>query len=144
MNTIKKLYQKYREVINYLIVGVLTTVISLVTYYALVQTILNPENSLELQIANVISWIISVLFAYITNRKFVFQSKSNQITKEFTSFIGSRVLTLLGDMLIMFVGVSVLHGNDKLMKLISQVVVIVANYLLSKLFVFQKKKPESN
>ena len=131
MNTIKKLYQKYREVINYLIVGVLTTVISLVTYYALVQTLLNPENSLELQIANVISWIISVLFAYITNRKFVFQSKSNQITKEFTSFIGSRVLT-------------VLHGNDKLMKLISQVVVIVANYLLSKLFVFQKKKPESN
>lgn len=144
MKTIKNLYQKYQEIINYLIVGVLTTLISLITYYALVQTILNPENTLELQIANVISWIISVLFAYITNRKYVFQSKSNNIAKEFTSFTGSRVLTLLGDMLIMFVGVSIFHGNDKLIKLISQIIVIVANYLLSKIFVFQKKKSESN
>lgn len=140
MKKLKDLYITHKEVMNYLIVGVLTTLLSLIVYYLLVLTILNPNNTLELQIANILSWIISVLFAYITNRKFVFESRSTKIKKEFTSFIGSRILTLLCDMAIMFLGVSVLHGNDKLMKLISQVVVIVSNYILSKLFVFKKEK----
>ena len=114
---IKKL-KKYQEIINYLIIGVLTTIVSLAIYYLLVYTILNPENFLQLQVANVLSWIGSVLFAYITNRKFVFQSQSREVTKEFASFIGSRLLTLLADMLIMFLGVTLLHFNDKIVKII--------------------------
>lgn len=143
MKELKNIYLKQKEIINYIIVGVLTTIVSLIIYYGLVLTILNPENALELQIANIISWIISVIFAYITNRKFVFESKSKNIKSEFLSFVGSRILTLLFDMGIMFVGVSILSFSDKKMKLISQVIVIVSNYVLSKLFVFKKKKNES-
>jgi len=137
---IVKQYKKHQEIINYLIIGVLTTVVSLVIYYALVCTILNPENSLELQVANILAWIGSVLFAYVTNRKFVFQSKSQEVIKEFTSFVGSRFLTLLADMVLMFLGVTLCHFNDKTIKLLSQIIVIVANYILSKCFVFNKKK----
>lgn len=138
MENIKDLFNKYREVIMYLIFGILTTVVSLATYYLLVYTILNPDKAIELQIANIISWITSVTFAYITNRSVVFQSKSKNKLKEATSFVASRVATLLMDMSIMFIGVTLLHGNDKIIKLISQVVVIVSNYVFSKLFVFKK------
>ena len=134
-----KIYQKYKEIILYLIFGVLTTVISLLTYYALVYTILNPDNAWQLQLANIISWIAGVLFAYVTNRKYVFESKNKNKKKEITKFFLSRVITLLMDMVIMFVGVTVLKGNDKIIKIISQVVVIVLNYLFSKLIVFTKK-----
>ena len=135
----KELFNKYKEIIMYLIFGVLTTVISLIVYYALTYTILNPNNSIYLQIANILSWIAGVLFAYFTNRKYVFESKNENKLKEFISFVGARVTTLILDMLIMGVGVSLLHGNDKILKLISQVLVIVGNYILSKLIVFKKK-----
>lgn len=139
MNKIKELYQKYKEIINYLIFGVLTTVVSLVTYYICVFTVLDPDNAIQLQSANVISWIISVAFAYITNRKFVFESNEENKIKEATKFVTSRIATLLMDMVIMCVGVTTLKFNDKIMKLVSQVVVIVMNYILSKLIVFKKK-----
>ena len=138
MSKIIDLLKKYKEVVMYLIFGVLTTVVSLVSYYLLTLTIFNPDNAILLQVANVLSWIISVLFAYITNRKFVFESKNNNILKEVSSFFGSRLITLLFDMLIMFVGVTLLKGNDKFIKVISQVIVIVSNYIFSKLFVFKK------
>ena len=93
-----------------------------------------------LQVANIISWIAGVLFAYFTNRKYVFESKNTNKVREFTSFVGARVTTLLLDMAIMGIGVTVLHGNDKVMKLISRVLVIVGNYMLSKVFVFRKKE----
>ena len=124
----------------YLIFGVLTTVVSLVTYYVLTLTILNPEKAIQLQLANIISWIVSVAFAYVTNRKFVFESKSEDIVKEATSFVGGRVLTLLLDMAIMFIFVTLLHLNDKIFKIVSQVLVIVTNYVISKLFVFKENK----
>lgn len=136
MNKILELLKKYEEIIRYLIIGVLTTVVSLVTYYLCVLTFLDPNNGLQLQIANIISWIVSVAFAYITNRIFVFKSKSKNIIKEVICFTGSRVTTLLMDMLIMFIFVTTLYLNDKLFKLVSQVVVIVVNYIFSKLFVF--------
>ena len=82
---IMSLYHKYREIIVYLIVGVLTTVVSLVSYY-LLRIIIN-----NYQVCTVLSWICAVLFAYITNRKFVFESKNNDIIKEFSSFVGSRI-----------------------------------------------------
>ncbi len=138
MEKILNLYKKYKEIINYLIVGVLTTVISLLVYYICVYTFLNPNNKLELQIANVLSWIAGVTFAYFTNRKYVFESTNKNKLKEATSFVSSRITTLLLDMLIMWLGVTVLKFNDKIVKLISQVLVIVGNYVLSKLFVFKK------
>ncbi len=132
-------YKKNQEIINYLIFGVLTTIVSLVTYYTLVFTILNPNKALELQLANILSWIISVIFAYITNRIYVFKSKNKNIKKEFINFCGSRIITLLLDMFIMFFFVTLLHLNDKIFKLISQVLVVIGNYIISKIFVFRKK-----
>lgn len=134
------IYHKNEEIWNYLIVGGLTTVVSLVTYYLCVMTFLNPNISYQLQIANIISWIFSVAFAYVTNRKYVFKSEEKNIIKEATSFVGSRVSTLLLDMLIMFVFVTLLHINDKISKLIAQVLVVIGNYIISKLFVFTNKK----
>lgn len=136
--TMKELFSKYREIIMYLIFGVLTTVVSLVVYYLLVYTILNPDNAFQLQTANVISWIASVTFAYFTNRSFVFESKNENKLKEAGNFVLSRIATLVMDMAIMFVGVTLLRGNDKILKLVSQAVVIVSNYVFSKLFVFKK------
>lgn len=138
MKKILDLYKKHEEIINYLIVGGLTTVVSLASYYICVLTILNPNNALELQIANIISWICAVTFAYVTNRKFVFKSKNQNIKKEVLSFISSRIITLLMDMAIMWLMVTIIHFNDKIAKLVVQFVVIVGNYLLSKLFVFKK------
>lgn len=139
MKEIFLLYKKYEEIINYLIIGVLTTIISLISYYICVSTILDPNNAFELQLANVISWILSILFAYITNRIFVFKSKDKNKLKELLSFIGSRIVTLLLDMFIMFSMVTCIGINDKISKFIAQTIVIVLNYILSKVFVFKKK-----
>lgn len=139
MKKIIELYYKYEEIISYLIVGVLTTVVSLATYYLLVYTILNPKEAVELQIANIISWIASVTFAYFTNRKYVFKAKEKISFKEGINFYLSRVSTLLLDMLMMYIFVSVLRFDDKIIKLIVQIIVIVLNYVLSKFIVFKKK-----
>jgi len=94
MQKIKDIYFKHKEIINYLIFGVLTTVVSLVTKYLLLFTILDAENALELQIAVIISWIVACLFAYITNRIWVFESKSKEIIKEMISFLQQDLLHL--------------------------------------------------
>lgn len=140
MKKIRELYTKYKEVINYLIFGVLTTVVSLAVYYLSVFTFLNPDNAIQLQIANILSWIAGVAFAYFTNRRFVFESKEENKLKEAGKFVTARLVTLIMDMVIMYLGVTVLHFNDKIIKLISQVVIIVSNYIFSKLFVFKKKE----
>lgn len=134
------LYKKYEEIINYLIVGGLTTVVSLAVYYGSVLTFLDPNNAVQLQIANILSWVLAVAFAYVTNRIFVFKSKEENIVKECSAFVGSRILTLLMDMFIMFLFVTVLHLNDKVFKIVSQIFVVIGNYLISKLIVFKKKK----
>ena len=82
MSKIIDLYKKYEEIINYLIMGGLTTVVNLIVKYALLFTILDATNSLQLQIAVIISWIVACLFAYITNRIIVFKSQSKKILKE--------------------------------------------------------------
>lgn len=132
-----ELYRKYEEIINYLIVGGLTTVVSLVIYYACVFTFLDPENAFELQAANVISWIGAVAFAYVTNRRYVFRSHSRDRFREISRFVAARLATLVIDMAVMYLLVTVLGGNDKIAKLVSQVVVIIGNYVFSKLFVFK-------
>lgn len=135
----KELIKKYGEIINYLVVGVLTTLVSLGTYYILVYTVFDPNVALELQITNIISWIVSVTFAYFTNRKYVFKTNKNMSFKEVVKFYLSRVSTLILDMLMMYVLVSLLKFNDKIIKLIVQIIVIVLNYVLSKFIVFKKK-----
>lgn len=134
-----EIYKKYEEIIHYLIVGVLTTVVSLGSYYLIASTLLNPKHAIELQLANIFSWVCAVTFAYITNRKFVFKSKNQNKGREIISFVSSRIFTLLMDMAIMFITVSLFKMNDKIAKLIVQVVVTMMNYFLSKWFVFQKK-----
>ena len=134
---------KYKEIIYYLIFGALTTVVSLATYYASVYTILDPNKPIELQIANIISWIFAVTFAYLTNRKFVFDSKSPNIVKEAVKFYFARVASLLIDMLLMYILVTLLHYNDKIIKIIVQIVIIILNYILSKLIVFKKESSEN-
>ncbi len=136
----KEIYIKYKEMINYLIVGGLTTCVSLLTYYLLTFTILNPNISTELQIATIISWIISVLFAFFTNKKYVFESKNKFNFKEMISFILSRLSTLFIEMLLMYLLVTICKYNDKIMKIAVQIIVIILNYLLSKFLVFKKKK----
>ncbi len=140
MNNIINIYNKNKEIINYLIIGILTTIVSLASYYLLTFTILNPNNAFELQLANIISWILSVLFAYITNRKYVFSSTNKNIKKELSKFISSRFTTLLIDMGLMALLVTILNFNDKLVKLIVQIIVIALNYIFSKLFVFKEQK----
>lgn len=139
MKKCMELYRQYKEIINYLIVGVLTTVVSLGVYYACVLTFLDPENAIQLQVANIISWVAAVTFAYFTNRKFVFESKNPDILKEASAFVGARVATLLMDMLCMFIMVTCMGWSDKIAKLVVQVIVTVANYVFSKIFVFRKK-----
>lgn len=133
-----ELYKEHKEGINYLIFGALTTVLSLAVYYILTMTFLSPENAFQLQIANILSWIVGFLFAYVTNRKFVFESDNNNVFKEFISFFLSRISTLLLDMLIMFIFVTILKCNNQIMKLVSQILVILSNYILSKCFVFKR------
>ena len=137
MGKIKKIMGRYRELISYLIVGGLTTVVSLGTYYGCTLTILNAAVPLQLQAANVLSWIAAVTFAYFTNRKYVFESRNQHMLKEAAAFYASRLSTLLMDMGLMFLMVTILNWNDKIAKLIVQVVVTVANYVISKFFVFK-------
>ena len=138
MKKILEIYKKYKEIINYLIVGGLTTLVSLIVYYISVFTFLDPTNALQLQLANILSWIAGVTFAYFTNRKYVFESKNENKLEESAKFVSSRITTLFLDMFVMWIGVTILLFNDKIIKIISQILVIVGNYVLSKLFVFKK------
>ncbi len=139
---IKKTYIKYEEIVNYLIIGVMTTVISLITKYALLFTVLDAKNPLQLQISIIVSWIIAVIFAYVTNRKFVFKSKSEKILKEFSLFISSRIVTLVMESVILWFFITYLHLDSNMYVIIwtilTQFIVIVGNYILSKFFVFSK------
>lgn len=142
LKNISTLYKKYKEIINYLIFGVLTTIVNLAVKYILLFTIFDASNSLELQASIVISWIAAVLFAYFTNRKFVFESTSKNKFKEFVSFIVARLSTLLLEMIIMWFFVTLLKLNSDLyviiFTIIAQIVVVITNYIFSKLFVFKK------
>ena len=132
-NKLFVLYKKYKEIINYLIFGGLTTLISIITY-ALFAKVFH----IDYLISNVLSWIIAVLFAYITNKMFVFESKSKKDIKEITSFFFFRVVSLIMEMIILYIFVDMLHIDDLVTKIIAQIIVIVSNYVFSKVFVFKK------
>ena len=137
MTEIKNLLIKYKEQILYLFFGGCTTVVNIVVF-ALCSDILH----MELLVSNFMAWVLAVFFAYITNKIWVFESKTetlNELVKEIGSFVFARVVTLLIDMLIMYVGVEILFINKMIIKVLANIVVIVANYVFSKLFTFKKK-----
>ena len=138
------IYHKNEELWNYLIVGGLTTVVSIVVKFGLLFTVLDASNPVQLQAAVIISWIAAVLFAYVTNRIYVFKSHSKEIFRELVSFCGGRVLTLLLDMLIMWFFVTLLKLDSDgwvfVWTMVSQVLVMIFNYIISKIFVFKKEK----
>ncbi|MEG0025700.1 MAG: GtrA family protein [Bacilli bacterium] len=135
-----------KEIINYLITGFLTVVVNLIIYYLCTNFFLSHGNQLDIQISNVISWIGAVLFAYFANRIIVFKSKTRGklFFKELYSFFGARIFTLLVEMLLMYLFISLFLLNDFISKVIVQFVVIVLNYVISKIIVFKKKIYKNN
>ena len=130
---VKNFYKKYEEVLRYLIVGVIGMIISVFTFW------LCRNFELHYVIANVISWIITVIVVYFLNRKYVFKSKSNKVFQEFITFVVVRIFTLFLETATIWLIVDVIHGNDIVGKFVGQFVVIVSNYLFSKFFIFKKK-----
>ena len=128
-------YNKYKEVLLYLLFGGLTTIVNILTFYIF------RKLNVELYISNIIAWIISVLFAFITNKLFVFESKNKtkkENIKEITSFFGFRLLSLVFDMGAMFLLINILKINDLLSKIFDNILVVILNYIFSKLFIFKK------
>lgn len=162
----KALYREYKEICNYIFFGALTTVVSFGTYYLFrfifpdensvpsflkwvfnLTSVFNAESSTVLPVF--LSWLCSVSFAYVTNRIWVFESKARgiRIAAEIGKFFGARALTLFIDILIMllmvdFTGIKGVWW-EFFAKAVDSVVVLVLNYILSKLLVFRKKKSEN-
>ena len=136
MDTVLNVFNKYKEVILYLFFGVLTTIVSLTSYYLCSEVL-----HIHYLISNVISWVFAVAFAYVTNRIFVFESKSNDLNsvlREIITFVNCRLLSGVIDTGVMFLLVSVLFINDLYAKLFTQVIVVVLNYVFSKLIILKK------
>ena len=122
----------------YGIFGVLTTAVNIVTYWLCYDVLHFPNVP-----SNILAWVTAVSFAFVTNKRFVFESKQNSwngVLKEATLFVGARVGTGALDTAIMFVGVDLLKGNSLVFKLFANVLVIILNFVLSKLVVFKSKK----
>ena len=137
MNKIKELYIKYKEIIKYGIFGVLTTVINYVSYILFTRLF-----GIDIFISNSLAWILSVIFAFITNKLIVFESKKftfKIIIKEGISFTVARILSLLLDMLILYIMSDLMGISDLIVKIISNIVVIIVNYILSKFIIFKNK-----
>lgn len=140
MNNIKKLISK--ETILYIIFGVLTTIVNLISYYLFSNII-----SINYLISNTISWIISVSFAYITNKFYVFNSKDKSkdiIIKEFIKFVNCRLTSGIIEMILLFLLVDIIKVNDVISKLVIGVIVVILNFIFSKLFVFKKLNQLNN
>lgn len=151
---VKKIFNKYKEIIMYLIFGVLTTVVSWGSYAVFTkvfESAIVDENVL-VAVANVLSWVVAVLFAFITNKLFVFESKSLKPTivfKELGLFVGSRLLSgaveWVGVPLLVWLGLNqTIFGVEGMVsKVLVSIIVIILNYILSKLIVFKKEKKDN-
>lgn len=140
-----KIYQAFKnyleekrlwEVFIYLFFGGLATVVNIVTYAMAFQLF-----HLSWPVSNAISWICSVLFAYVTNKVWVFQSKTGnfkELAWEFGKFVFARVVSFGMDMICMYLFIDMLHTGNLIAKIITQVVVVIANYVFSKVFIFKK------
>ncbi len=138
MKQIKSLYFKYQEVIDYLFFGVLATIVNIGVFYVFDTLLDTPYLS-----ANAISIIAAILFAFVTNKKYVFKSTSTsnkEAFREFYLFVGFRLVSGLFDMLSMFVLVDFLTIDTNISKIITQFIVVVVNYAFSKLFIFKQEE----
>ena len=133
-----QLIKKYKDILLYGIFGVLTTVVNIVTYWVAAHPL-----GLSVMVSTVIAWIAAVLFAYVTNRKWVFHSQAEgtkEIVQEIVSFFACRLATGVVDWACMFIFVDLLHFNDVIIKAAANVLVIILNYVASKLVIFKHKK----
>lgn len=133
---IKDLLIKYKSFIMYAVFGVLTTLVNILVYY-LCFNILSVSNV----ISTIIAWAVAVAFAFITNKLWVFDSKSfdgSTLAHEIPTFFGARLSTGLLDVLIMYVAVDVINMNSTIWKFISNIIVIILNYVASKLVIFKR------
>ena len=141
MTKIRELYDKYRLIVMYGIFGVLTTVINIAAYWMFA----HPMGMLDAygsKLPNALAWIVSCTFAFVTNRIWVFESEAHgigAITREAVYFFACRLATLGIETVIMHVFVDVLEFNDLMIKVIANIIVIVTNYVFSKLVIFKKK-----
>lgn len=122
----------------YIVVGICTMIVSLVSYFIMANTL-----QIYYQVANIISWVLAVAFAYVTNKKYVFKSpyiNVKEMGKEVISFVSSRVASLMAEILSMFFFVQIFQIDDNIVKLMNQVLVTVLNYIFSKFWVFRKGK----
>ncbi len=134
--SIEQFYQKYRQLLLYLLFGVCTTIINTIAYGVLYETL-----AINNVLSTIIAWLLAVLFAFITNKIFVFQSENTDATgtiKELVSFFSCRLLTGLLDVAIMVVAVDCMNGNSLFWKLISNVIVTIINYVASRLLIFKQ------
>ena len=137
MKLIINLMKKYKSFIAYAVFGVFTTIVNIVTY-----NVCYYKWEFSNTLSNIIAWVLAVTFAYLTNKVWVFDSKSwawTVLRKEVPAFISCRLATGVMDLIIMFVCVDLLGWHALLMKLISNVLVIILNYVFSKLVIFKKK-----
>lgn len=126
------------ETISYLFFGVLTTLVNYVSYF-----ILSSQLKIDYKISTVISWILAVLFAYITNKMWVFKStsfNSEILFKEITAFLSARIVSGIFEFIWMIFTVEILKMNDLIAKLLANVFVVIMNYFFSKMFIFKKNK----
>ncbi len=132
--------KQYREMIMYIIMGIFTTAVNISSFYFLVEIL-----DTDYKTATVIAWILSVLFAYITNKIYVFQQKTSDmrsLMRELTAFFSVRLLSLGIDLGMMILLVSQFHTNETLAKILDNVVIVVVNYIASKWLVFKKTTEE--
>lgn len=136
MQPVKEFYRKHREMLLYVFFGGCTTVVSVGSFVLLVEAL-----GVHPLIANVLSWIFAVGFAYATNRKWVFCSsaKGKAVWAELFAFYGGRLLTLGLEEVLLLIFVSWLDIDSTVIKLVAQLVVLVSNYILSKFVIFRKK-----
>ena len=129
--------EKYKDIVPYAIFGILTTIINIVVYLFFAHILKK-----EIMLSTLAAWFFSVLFAYVTNRKWVFHSgilKFSNIIREAVAFFICRLATGMADILIMFVFVNIFHFNDLFIKIISNIAVIILNYVASKWIIFNHK-----
>ena len=137
LNQFRSLWEKYRSILIYLIFGVLTTAVNYLVYIPCLKLL-----GLSAFVSNVIAWCVAVLFAFLTNKPFVFESKdwsAKTVVPEFTKFVGTRVASGLMETFILMVAVDMLGWNGVIWKLVTNVIVVILNYIGSKLLVFQRK-----
>lgn len=135
MEKIRRLAMQYRQQILYLFFGGCTTLVNIAVY-----TLCTRLLGMDVVSASAVGWLLSVLFAYVTNRGMVFGSRvtgARGIALEMGKFFAGRIATGLLDIAIMYVSVDLLGANDMVMKILSNVLVIILNYVISKLMVFR-------